>query len=94
MGIMLYPGLMDPDMAGEAERRSPPSSRGQDITTMLVTTLTNSTSTLTLQQSQVFNTMEVFLNNDHVILFHQYNIPNSSKKYFIRLKTASAFFLT
>ena len=37
MGIMLYPGLMDPDMAGEAERRSPPSSRGQDITTMLVT---------------------------------------------------------
>ena len=37
MGIILYPGLMDPDMAGEAERRSPPSSRGQDITTMLVT---------------------------------------------------------
>ena len=29
MGIVLYPGLMDPDMAGEAERRSPPSSRGQ-----------------------------------------------------------------
>ena len=28
MGIMLYPGLMDPDMAGEAERRSAPSSRG------------------------------------------------------------------
>ena len=37
MGIMLYPGLMDPDMAGEAERRSPPSSRGQDMTAMLVT---------------------------------------------------------
>ena len=29
MGIVLYPGLTDPDMAGEAERRSPPSSRGQ-----------------------------------------------------------------
>ena len=92
MGIILYPGLMDPDMAAEAERRIPPSSRGQDITTMLVTTLTTTTSTVL--QSQVFNTMEVFLNNDHVILFHQYNIPNSSKKYFIRLKTASAFFLT
>ena len=93
---MLYPGLMDPDMAGEAERRSPPSSRGQDITTMLETTLATNTSTLQQQQSQVsyFYTMEVFLNNDHVILFHQYNIPNSSKKYFIRLKTASAFFLT
>ena len=92
MGIMLYPGLMDPDMAGEAERRSPPSSRGQDITTMLVTTLTTTTSTVL--QSQVFNTMEVFLNNDHVIQFHQYNIPNLSKKCLIRLKTASAFFLT
>ena len=47
---------MDPDMAGEAERRSPPSSRGQDITTMLVTTLTNTTSTLT---AQVFDAMDV-----------------------------------
>ena len=56
MGIMLYPGLMDPDLAGEAERRSPPSSRGQDITTMLVTTLTNTTSTLT---AQVFDAMDV-----------------------------------
>ena len=45
MGIILYPGLMDPDMAGEAERRSPPSSRGQDIITMLVTTLTTKYST-------------------------------------------------
>ena len=73
MGIILYPGLMDPDMAGEAERRSPPSSRGQDITTMLVTTLTNTTSTLQQQQSQVSYsyTMEVFLNNDHVIQFFQ-----------------------
>ena len=94
MGIMLYPGLMDPDMAGEAERRSPPSSRGQDITTMLVTTLATNTSTLQQSQVSYSYTMEVFLNNDHVILFHQYNIPNSSKKYFIRLKTASAFFLT
>ena len=56
MGIMLYPGLMDPDMAEEAARRSPPSSRGQDITTMLVTTLTNTTSTLT---AQVFDAMDV-----------------------------------
>ena len=56
MGIMLYPGLMDPDMAGEAERRSPPSSRGQDITTMLVTI------SLTVHEdwglAQVFHTVD------------------------------------
>ena len=73
MGILLYPCLMDPDMAGEAERRSPPSSRGQDITTMLVTTLTPTTSTLQQQQSQVSNIIEVLLNNSHVIQFFQSN---------------------
>ena len=67
MGIMLYPGLMDPDMAAEAERRSPPSSRGQDITTMLVTTLTTTTLTIDSGHAQVFNTMVVFYYNDNVI---------------------------
>ena len=74
MGIMLYPGLMDPDMAAEAERRSPPSSRGQDITTMLVTTLTTTTSTLQQSQVSYSYTMEVILNNSQVIQSFQYMI--------------------
>ena len=57
MENMSYLGWRNTDMAAEAERRSPPRSRGQDITTMLVTISTLQS------QVQVFNT----INNGHVI---------------------------